>query len=477
MASIFPHMNAEREALLSEAISTAQEKNQVLVKQLKQQIQTLQEKAKQFPLQPKRWQIREKLDIQQKIDETEKQLQNIKLDRIHLRKEFEGIEKKYSHAMDVTAKLQGNRLVSSSIHSATKTFRKTNVVLMAPENADECIRQHLRADLGLQEVPLMLTAGDVCDDCGVQMSVVSNDSMLSCPQCHKLRLLPNTMTTSALHGTDVESSATITKHRLPEWIEMAQGKEFAEPPDDVVETVAKFLIHNQMTGLESFQSIIAEERKLHGPFFSVQNAIQRLGNQIPDLEARLLTISSSSIRTALRGIVTETKADKFRKFYERSAKIAAIVSGYWPPRMTGQQEEMLRLLYTVAAPEYEKRRKPRQTYWPGGFPFFLRCLCILLGWDEFAAQFPIPSGAKEGGSRDLLRNEIWTELGWELVPYSGKPKPLKLPDGTMWSLTLEEDENEAQTEEAVEAKQMRKEVESKISIKKRQRVAFELECS
>lgn len=477
MATIFPHMNVEREALLSEAITAAQEKNKDQIQRLQDQCKQLKEKLASFGENIPRWKLREVADTECKIVQVEKQLASLKLDRNTLRKQFEEVEKKYAYAMDVTAKLQGNRLVSSSIHSATKTFRKTNVVLMAPENADECIRQHLRADLGLQEVPLMLTAGDVCDDCGIQMSVVSNDSMLSCPQCHKLRLLPNTMTTSALHGTDVESSAAITKHRLPEWIEMAQGKEFAEPPEDVTVTVAKFLIQNNMTGLEQFQSDIAEERKLRGPFLSVQNAVDRLQEKIPDLEARLLSVSSCSIRTALRGIVTETKADKFRKFYERSAKIAAIVSGFWPPRMTGQQEETLRLLYTVAAPEYEKRRKPRQTYWPGGFPFFLRCLCILLGWDEFAAQFPIPSGAKEGGSRDLLRNEIWTELGWELVPYSGKPRPMLLPDGTMWSLTLEEDENEAQTEEAAEAKEKRKEVESKISIKKRQRVNFELECA
>ena len=280
------------------------------------------------------------------------------------------------------------------------------------------------------------------------------------------------MTTTALHGTDIESSTAITKHRLPEWIEMAQGKEFSEPPDDVVEAVAKFMIENGMSGLEEFRKEITEERERGGMFLGAQDAIKRL--KIPDLERRLKSINSNTVRTALRGIVVNGKSEKFRKFYERSSKIAALVGGYWPPRMNGQQEEQLRLLYTIAAPEYEKRRKPKQTYWPGGFPFFLRCLCILLGWDEFATQFPT-SSTKEGGARDLLRNEIWSELGWELVPYAGSLPPISYPDGISRSINLEDDDEGGGGGGG--EKTIRKEVETKIGIKKRQRVDFELECS
>ena len=481
MASVFPHMSSERETLLSEALVSAQRRNEDSQDKLRAKLATAKQRAAVFGHKVARWQVRAKADALAEVQRLESELRTVTTNRMDLRRKFESVEQRYSQAMDATSKLQGNRLVSSSIHSAAKTFRRANVVLMAPENADECIRQHMRSDLGLQDLPLMLTAGDVCDDCGVQMAVVSNDSMLSCPQCHKLRLLPNMMTTSALHGTDMEASASITKHRLPEWIEMAQAKEFAEPPEDVIATVARFLVQHNMTGLEAFRDVIADERNQNGPFRGVQDALDRLRVRIPDvdLEQRLVAINASTTRTALRGIVAEAKgkADKFRKFYERSAKLASLISGYWPPRMTGQQEEMLRLLYTVAAPEYEKRRKPRQTYWPGGFPFFLKNVCVLMGWDEIAAQFPIPAGSKEGGSRDLLRNEIWSELGWELVSYSGKLPPMKLPDGTTWSLTLEDDENEGQTEEAAEAQKVRKEVESKISIKKRRRVDFELECS
>ena len=420
------------------------------------------------------WLKRKRMDLKSLISSLTRELQSVKDAKTHTRKRFEETEKKYSNALDTILKTNGTRLVSSSIYSATKTFRRSNVVLMSKDNAEECIRQHLRSELGLQETPLMLTAGDICDNCSLQMTVVSNDSMLSCPKCHKVRLLPNTMTTSALHGTEAEANVVITKHRLPEWIEMAQAKEFAEPSPEISMSVAQFLISHNMTGLEQYASKIAEERNTNGPFVSVMDAYRRLPF-IPDLIPRLKAINASNIRTALKGLVTEGKGEKFRKFYERSAKLGSIVSGFFPPRMTGQQEELLRMMYTTAAPEYEKRRKPKQTYWPGGFPFFLRCACVLLGWDEFASQFPIPTGSKEGNMRDLLRNEIWTELGWEIVPYTGKLSPITLADGSVMNTVLDNDE--IGSEEALEAKTMQKDVEAKMSIKKRRRLDFDLECS
>ena len=431
-----------------------------------------------------------------KQKELEKRVEKLKLQHGSgaMLSKFEAVSSRYHEAMHhANNSSSSSRMVTSSLHSTSRQLRRGNVVLMSRENAEECLRQTMRAELGLQETPLLLTPGDICDECGVQMNVVSNDSMLSCPQCHKLRVLPNTMTTSALHGGDVEISNAITKHRLPEWIEMAGAEEYSEPPEEMNLHVARFIAQHKMTGLEEFKQQIAEERERGGPFRSVSDAVARLP-QIPDLRTRLKIVNSNLARIALKGLVTSGHI-KFRKFYERSSKIAALVSGFWPPRMNSQQKETLRLLYTTAAPYYEKRRKPKQTYWPGGFPFFLRCACVLLGWDEFAPQFPIPAGSREGGSRDSLRADIWNELGWEVVPYTGRPSTMRLPDGTEWCGDLDEgaeDEDEEATGHAAQmddgeaastkarravAKAVRKDVESKIQVKKRRRVDFDLECA
>jgi hypothetical protein len=476
MTANLPNVS-QRFVVVKDALDLFSEKEALLLKEKQAAVAKaktdLEQIQKQVKAQP--WLQIKVLQAKQLLKEKEQTLEK-KISKADLHKKFDAVSAKYHTAMEKCNKTHGHKMVSSSVHSTSRTFRRGNVVLMAPENAEECLRQAMRAELGLQDAPLLLTAGDVCDECGVQMLVVSNDSMLSCPSCHKLRILPNTMTTSALHGTDVEVSNTITKHRLPEWMEMAQAKEFAEPPDELLIDVSNFLIKNNMTGLEEFKDIIKDERS-KGPFLSVADAIDRLGDKVPNLESKLKSLNAATARIALKGLVIDGHT-KYRKFYERSAKVASIVSGFWPPRMNSQQEEVLRLLYTTAAPFYEKRRKPKQTYWPGGFPFFLRSICVLLGYDEFAAQFPIPSGSKEGGSRDQLRNEIWTELGWETVPYTGKPAPMLLPNGELWSLSLDEETLDEEEEDGKKAtKQLKKEVETKISIKKRRRVDFELQCA
>lgn len=472
--ALHPPSMTEQEVLLEEAWKLQEEE---LLRRYKTLVSSIADtEARIKSISNKRWLVRERADQQTLLETLRKSVEDVEKKLETGRGDIHTIQKQYSKALADMTKSRVNKMVSSSMHSAARTFRKNNIVLMAPENAEECVRQHLRAELGLQEKPLLLTAGDVCDDCGTQMTIVSNDSMLSCPSCHKLRLLPNTMTTSALHGTDVETNNSITKHRLPEWIEMAQAKEFTEPPMDIVESVARFMIKNSMTGLEAHQDLIQKERKERGPFKSAADAILRLSENIPDLSAKLMAINANAARIALKGLVTYGQ-EKYRKFYERSAKVASLIGGYWPPRMNSQQEELLRLLYTHAAPQYEKRRKPKQTYWPGGFPFFLRCVCVLLGWDEFAAEFPIPPGTKEGGSRDLLRNEIWSDLDWELVNYTGSLPPMKLPSGEQWSMTLDDDEDGGGVTASGEStKQIKKEVESKIAIRKRKRVDVELEC-
>lgn len=491
MTAVLPNVST-RHLVVREALSLAAEKNRDELAKLQKELAEVEAQIDLMKGRGKRYETLALLRATATCAELKKKIEKVKAkSSANLCSRFESISARYHDAIQ-HASLTSNRMVTSSLHSTSRQLRRGNVVLMSPENAEECLRQTMRAELGLQETPLLLTPGDVCDECGVQMNVVSNDSMLSCPQCHKLRVLPNTMTTSALHGGDVEISNAITKHRLPEWIDMAGAEEYSEPPEDMSMEVARFIAQHKMTGLEEFKDYILEERGKRGAFRSVSDAVARLP-LIPDLRTRLKIVNSNLARIALKGLVTSGHT-KFRKFYERSSKIAAIVSGFWPPRMNSQQKETLRLLYTTAAPYYEKRRKPKQTYWPGGFPFFLRCACVLLGWDEFAPQFPIPAGSREGGSRDSLRAEIWNELGWEVVPYTGRPSPMRLPDGSEWCGDLDEgaededeegggaaqmDDGEAANTKArrAVAKAVRKDVESKIQVKKRRRVDFDLECA
>lgn len=424
-----------REVFLNTTVTTKLSQNVKSANEIEAKLNESIKDLAKLGKKPPRWLHRKFIDTQRKVKELQDTLKEFTKNKAEVRNDVERIERKYAETL---RNIRGNpkHLLTQSVHSkpapsyATKKTR-TSVVVVSRENSAELLRQKFRAELGLQELPLMITAGDVCDECGLSMLIVSSDSMLSCPQCHKMRVLPNTMSTSTMHGTDADPASIITKHRFPEWLEFIQAKDVSSPPDEVLETVGKYLIENKLTGLEDYAEIIAEERQKRGPFKNIDDAAQRLP-QIPTLREACKDLMSRNpflIRMVLKNLVTRGE-DKYRKFYERSVKIGALLSGFWPPRLSGNQEEMLRMLFCAAAPFYEKERKPKTTTWPGGFPYFLRSLCILLGWDEFAQQFPV-SESNINISRDILRHKIWKnpELNWECVPYTGELPPIKLPSG------------------------------------------------
>ena len=184
----------------------------------------------------------------------------------------------------------------------------------------------------------------------------------------------------------------------------------------------------KVTGLDEYESIIKQERLKNGPYINASTSIQRLQNKIPNIKEKLQNIKSLMVRTAMQNASSsKSNNEGLRKFYERAPKYAAFIGGYWPLRFTNEQEDRIRKLYIVAYPAYDKFRKPSQPNWPGGYAYFLRCLCILLGWDEFCGHFNISCGPKNVEEREIIRKKIWTnELDWEFVPSSPPSKNFKL---------------------------------------------------
>jgi hypothetical protein len=226
------------------------------------------------------------------------------------------------------------------------------------------------------------------------------------------------------------------KSRLLEWLECAQAKEYGDIPENVLKDVFESLVRNKLTGFESFISILQDDYIKFGPYTSASDAIKRLSPQIPDIESKLKAIDPILIRNVLR---TCTSAET-KKFGERSAKISLLLSGYAPERLTADQEEYIRKLFMAASPVYDRFKKPSQPNWPGGYAYFLRCLLILLGWDEIAAHFPIQLTGRNADREDM-RAKIWTILEWENVPSVPLFSNVKLLDGTVLngSLVLDAD--------------------------------------
>jgi hypothetical protein len=244
------------------------------------------------------------------------------------------------------------------------------------------------------------------------MQIIASDSLLGCPQCAKTRVIP--IVSAPVADSEFVSIPYAQKSRLVEWLEFCQAKEYAEPLPDVLEMIMSELVTQRLTGLEEYISIITEERK-KGPYLNVQNALERL--QIPKLKEKLIGIKANTVRLAMQSASFRFQDDRLRKFYERAPKYCAFISGYWPLRFSSSQEERIKSLYAVAVPAYEKYRKPSQPNWPGGYAYFLRSLCVLLGWDEFVDHFNLKSGQKHTAERDVMRQKIWTrDLDWEYLP-------------------------------------------------------------
>ena len=277
----------------------------------------------------------------------------------------------------------------------------------------------------LKEAPDLskTVTADICDACGVQMMVIANDSMLACSRCAKTRVITSVNAWSASMDVDFSTINSHQKSRLLEWLECAQAKEYGEIPADILKLVMESMVAAKGTGLEPFISVIAQERRQNGPFVDAHSSVARLRAKIPNIEALLKNIDSITVRNFVRN----TPA---KKFGERSAKIASNLSGFLPERLTADQEEYIRKLFMAASPIYDKWRKTSQPVWPGGYAYFLRSIMILLGWDEFAALFPIQMTGRNQ-ERETMRQSIWEILKWEVVPSSGPQSPILLPDGTI----------------------------------------------
>jgi len=275
----------------------------------------------------------------------------------------------------------------------------------------------------LKEAPDLTSTvtADICDECGVQMVVIANDSMLACSRCAKTRIITSANAWSSSMDVDFSNINNHQKSRLLEWLEFAQAKEYGEIPHETIQTVMDTLVACNATGLEQYIHVISKERELNGPYLDSNSSIARLQSKIPNIEAILKGIDGILVRNYIRNT-------SMKKFGERSPKIASCLSGFLPERLSADQEEYIRKLFMAASPVYDKWRKTSQPIWPGGYAYFLRCIMILLGWDEFAALFPIQMTGRNH-IREDMRKSIWEILKWSFVPSSGPQSKIRLPNG------------------------------------------------
>ena len=85
-----------------------------------------------------------------------------------------------------------------------------------------------------------------------------------------------------------------------------------------------------------------------GPFEDIESAKERLRHVMEPsvLESNLKALDHIAIRNALKTITFP----EARKYCERSAKISSVLTGYFPERLSANQEEYIRKLFMTATP-------------------------------------------------------------------------------------------------------------------------------
>lgn len=352
-----------------------------------------------------RYQRRIKLDLIEKVEGMELHLKNARSGKL-----LADFEKKIKPMLDAyNRNSKKETKVSPKLVRFSDTKDSEIVLKMRRSLIDKFKKTELQHAL----------LGDFCDDCGVMMLVIASDSLLGCPKCAKTRAVPHASATSTMESDFVPNGSIKVKSRLLEWVQFSQAKECVEIDDSVARLLTMNLVKDysnlkQLTSREILDGI-KMEIEARGEFIDAEDAVERLRSIAPTLEQDLKKINGSAIRRAMQALVSRGFGS-VRKLYENAAKYGSIISGFWPRRFSADQEDRVRRMFTLAAPVYHSDRLKSSTLtFKGGYPYWLRCVCILNGWYEFLDHFPVKRESR-ASERETKRAEFWKILKWEFVP-------------------------------------------------------------
>ena len=298
----------------------------------------------------KRWQIRNRKDLDEKIFQREDQIRNIESGKDD--EEFKHKAKAYEDAH--------NALITDAKRTRTRANHVQSSKLAAISST---IRDEFISEVMGQPPPLYLYRGDVCEDCGVPMVVLTTDALLACPQCSRTRIYINATSARVSYG-DVEFASFPYKRQnhFQEWLKCFQAKETTRVPDDVVNEVMEELYRRRLTNTQD--------------------------------------ITPDKVREILKFL-------NRRKYYENKTQIACRITGRAPPRMTPAEEEQCRLM-----DPWRKHCPPDRT----NFLSYSYCLfkfCELLGWTQYTKCFSLLKGREKLQKQNDMFRMICHELDWD----------------------------------------------------------------
>jgi hypothetical protein len=350
------------------------------IPELQKRIESLREQSSQLG---GRHTIRRKKDIEVEIRDLEERIE--KIEQGENAKRFEEKVQKYIDAEEnVRLQLKENNQIESNAPASSKI--KWGIMGFSDGNKNDDTRSGVRsavkaivkeylAEFEGQPPPMQITQQDICDACGDPLYLSPNNSLLMCNRCKFGYPYMDTTTASMAYGDEIElSSFTYKKdHHFEDWLKKFQAKGSKRVEKSVIKRVMQWLYQ------KGFRS---------------RDQIQR-----------------EHVRTALR----ETKLGKY---YDHVTQIYCRITGYSPPYMSPEREEICRMMFrAIQGPFVKWVAIVDPTRWNFlSYAYTLRKFCELHGWTEYFKHFNLLKGKQKLLKQDEIWKGICKDMDWEFIP-------------------------------------------------------------
>jgi len=147
-----------------------------------------------------------------------------------------------------------------------------------------------------------------------------------------------------------------------------------------------------------------------------QEVVDRVQEQFRKARMFISDVTPRSVRITLKVL-----GKPYTKYYEHSTQIAMRISGVLPPQLAPRQEEELCVMFREAQVPFEEmpchiKRNSRKNFL--SYPYVLRKMCELKGYDELLPCFQKLKAPQKIFEHDTMWKFICKRNGWEYIPTS-----------------------------------------------------------
>lgn len=308
-----------------------------------------------------RYQIRERKNIEERIQQLEQHLATVSERKAH----FEARVQPYVEKLHALRDQAPVATIGVRINATSKAEK-------------QLLREYITSFEDDMPIEIEAHQPDTCKSCQQRMQLHSENAILVCGNCGNTEQFVDSIQSFTSYGGDNASAQSnysyLRVSHFEDWIAKSQGLETTQVSEELLQQIMEDMYKH---GVRSEASINRH---------TVRKSLARLGQQ--------------------------------RK-YDHVVQITSRLTNKAPPRMTPQMEEECRVLFLAVQSVWTKirdkiskgRRKNFMSY-----SYILHRFMRMLRYDKFVPCYSLLKGEEKLQLQDAFWAEICSELGWEVEP-------------------------------------------------------------